>query len=574
MRHLHAGHADGGVGAAGTRSARPTPDAVEDALGGVLCRCTGYAQDHRGGVRCASDAVPAPARHARGRARRSARRSSGSTACPRSTGAESFGADDWPDGRAGGARDPLAPSCAPRFGFGDLDAWAADRRASRRSSPPPTFPARTASASSRPSPTSRRWPRARRGSAGEAVALVAGEAAAMAISTSPDFPVDLGAAGRRDPIPTAAAAAGARPVHDGAARQRADRAAAWCSGDAEAALAAAAHVAEVDGRDRLCRTRLYRAGGRRRLDGRRHAGDPAPAPRRRSWIATMSRRVLGLPPERVRIMPTATGGGFGSKLDVSLQPLIGLVALKTGRPCRMVYTRTELMQSTTKRHPARMSAPDRRRCRRAAIAGMAFDGDFNTGAYASWGPTVANRVPVHASGPYRTPNYRAETRARCTPTARSAGAFRGFGVPQAAVVQETLYDDLALALRDRPAGLPPAQRAAARARPRSAARRCEGVGIGACLDALAAALGRGAGRGGGVQRGARRRQARRSAWRRCWYGCGNTALPNPSTVRVGITARRPADAASGRDRYRPGLQHRDHADLRRCAGRAAGRCSS
>ena len=40
--------------------------------------------------------------------------------------------------------------------------------------------------------------------------------------------------------------------------------------------------------------------------------------------------VLGLPPEKVRIVPTATGGGFGSKLDVSLQPLIGLVALKTG----------------------------------------------------------------------------------------------------------------------------------------------------------------------------------------------------------------------------------------------------
>src|SRR5690606_28945371 len=113
--------------------------------------------------------------------------------------------------------------------------------------------------------------------------------------------------------------------------------------------------------------------------------------------------ILALPPERVRIVPTATGGGFGSKLDVSLQPLIGLVALKTGRPATLTYTRAESMASTTKRHPARMRATigaDRD----GRITGMVFDGDFNTGAYASWGPTVATRVPVHASGPYFTPD--------------------------------------------------------------------------------------------------------------------------------------------------------------------------
>ena len=74
-----------------------------------------------------------------------------------------------------------------------------------------------------------------------------------------------------------------------------------------------------------------------------------------------------------------------------------------------------------------------------------MDADFNTGAYASWGPTVANRVPVHASGPYKVPHVRNRTRAVHTndPT---AGAFRGFGVPQAAIAGETLIDDLAEAL--------------------------------------------------------------------------------------------------------------------------------
>ena len=73
---------------------------------------------------------------------------------------------------------------------------------------------------------------------------------------------------------------------------------------------------------------------------------------------------------------------------------------------------------------------------------MRFDGDFNTGAYASWGPTVANRVPVHATGPYRVPAARCTTRGIYT-NDTPAGAFRGFGVPQSAIAHEALMDGLA-----------------------------------------------------------------------------------------------------------------------------------
>src|SRR6185437_1982382 len=66
------------------------------------------------------------------------------------------------------------------------------------------------------------------------------------------------------------------------------------------------------------------------------------------------------------------------------------------------------------------------------------------GAYASWGPTVAGRVPVHATGPYRVANVRNRSRAIYT-NDTPAGAFRGFGVPQAAIAHETLMDDLAAA---------------------------------------------------------------------------------------------------------------------------------
>src|SRR5690606_17758994 len=242
--------------------------------------------------------------------------------------------------------------------------------------------------------------------------------------------------------------------------------------------------------------------------------------------------VLGLPPEKVRIVPTATGGGFGSKLDISVQPLIGLVAMKTGVPACLAYTRGESMMSTTKRHPASMRATVAAD-KDGFINGMIFEGTFNTGAYASWGPTVANRVPVHASGPYRTPNYRARGRAIHT-NGPVSGAFRGFGVPQAAICQETLYDELAGRLgMDRLAF-----------RLRNALRNGDETVTGQVLDS-----------GGGIVECL---SALRPHWERaladaqafntahadrrrgvgiapCWYGCGNTSLPNPSTIKLGLS---------------------------------------
>jgi CO/xanthine dehydrogenase Mo-binding subunit len=68
------------------------------------------------------------------------------------------------------------------------------------------------------------------------------------------------------------------------------------------------------------------------------------------------------------------------------------------------------MASTTKRHPARMTAAAGADAE-GRLTGVRFHGDFNTGAYASWGPTVANRVPVHAMGPYAVKAALCTTRA-------------------------------------------------------------------------------------------------------------------------------------------------------------------
>nr|WP_281414718.1 molybdopterin cofactor-binding domain-containing protein [Plastoroseomonas arctica] len=240
-------------------------------------------------------------------------------------------------------------------------------------------------------------------------------------------------------------------------------------------------------------------------------------------------RVLGIAQDEVRIIPSACGGGFGGKLDVSIQPMIAVAAWITGKPVRAVWTRGESMASSTKRHPARIRA-------RAACAAdgrlvrFEFEGDFDTGAYASWGPTVAGRVPVHACGPYRVPHVSAVARAIYT-TNPPSGAFRGFGVPQAAIAQEALYD----ALADR-CGMDRLEfRAlnALRAGDTTATGQtiAHSAGLPACLDALRphwAAL-----RAEAAAFNATPGPIRRGTGIACmWYGIGNTGMSNPSTMRI------------------------------------------
>ncbi len=366
--------------------------------------------------------------------------------------------------------------------------------------------------------------------AGEAVALVAGEREAVLDLDLSDFPVEWS---ERPHLlrPCDAGAEGAPLVH-------AHRAGNLLTegfverGAPGSALAAAAHV--VSGAVETSYVEhayIEPEAGHAYMDGDTLvvvACTQAPYMDRDDTA-----KVLGLAPEKVRIVPTATGGGFGSKLDISVQPLIGLVALKTGRPAALAYTRAESMMSTTKRHPAVMSAKvgaDKD----GFVTAMVFDGDFNTGAYASWGPTVANRVPVHASGPYVTPNYRARGRAIHT-NGPISGAFRGFGVPQATIMQETLYDELADSLgMDRLAFR--LKNCLRNGSETVTGQRLEsGVGIADCLEALrphwaralADAQAFNADGGGNRKRGV--------GIASCWYGCGNTSLPNPSTIKAGVS---------------------------------------
>ncbi|HYD58163.1 MAG TPA: molybdopterin cofactor-binding domain-containing protein, partial [Burkholderiales bacterium] len=243
--------------------------------------------------------------------------------------------------------------------------------------------------------------------------------------------------------------------------------------------------------------------------------------------------VLRLKPEQVRIVPTACGGGFGGKLDLSVQPLVALAAWITGNTVACVYARPESMASTTKRHPARIRA--RMGCDASGkLLAAEMDAIFDTGAYASWGPTVATRVPIHATGPYAVPNVLARGRAYFT-HCHPSGAFRGFGVPQGAIAHEALMDELADQLGMD--WLEFRRRNALKAGDRTATgQRLEhSAGLAACLDALEPRWKKAQHECASFNR---RQQGplRRGAGIGCmWYGIGNTSLSNPSTMRVGLS---------------------------------------
>ena len=156
--------------------------------------------------------------------------------------------------------------------------------------------------------------------------------------------------------------------------------------------------------------------------------------------------LTGLPPESVRVIPAETGGAFGGKEEYPsmLAGHASLLAMKSGRPVKMIYDRMEDMAATTKRHPSRT------RHRTAVSADgklLAAEIDFATdgGAYATLSSTVLSRGTIHAGGPYFWPNIRVHSKSYATNTPPH-GAFRGFGAPQSLFALERHMDVVAKAI--------------------------------------------------------------------------------------------------------------------------------
>jgi CO/xanthine dehydrogenase Mo-binding subunit len=238
--------------------------------------------------------------------------------------------------------------------------------------------------------------------------------------------------------------------------------------------------------------------------------------------------LLGLEDEQVRIIQAATGGGFGSKLDMNVQGFIGLALYHLKRPVRMVYSREEAYLATAKRHPLEMTlktgadSQGRLLAMRAAIT-------CDTGAYGSYGIAVTSRAAVHATGPYEVETVAVES--RCVYTNNPfCGAMRGFGTPQIALAHESQMDLLAQALGLDPFEIRQMNALKPGSKTGTGQELTASVGIGQCLDEIRPYF---------EQAGAEWKSEPVGPYKKrgvgigcMWYGIGNTGVQNPSTARV------------------------------------------
>ena len=157
-------------------------------------------------------------------------------------------------------------------------------------------------------------------------------------------------------------------------------------------------------------------------------------------------KLFDLPEEKIRVIQTETGGGFGGKEEYPsmIAGHAALLAWKSGKPVKLIYDRAEDMVATTKRHPSRTR-------HKTAVSKdgklVAMDVDFaiDGGAYCTLSPVVLSRGTIHAAGPYFCPNVRIRSRAVAT-NMPPHGAFRGFGAPQSIFALERQMDKVAKAV--------------------------------------------------------------------------------------------------------------------------------
>ncbi len=163
--------------------------------------------------------------------------------------------------------------------------------------------------------------------------------------------------------------------------------------------------------------------------------------------------LFDLPPERVRVIQTVTGGGFGGKEEYPnlIAGHAALLAWKAGRPVKLVYDRLEDMWATTKRHPSATrirSGFDRN----GRLLALEIDFTLDGGAYVTLSPVVLSRGTLHAAGAYRCDDVTIESRAVFT-NSPPYGAFRGFGAPQSLFAIEMHMERAARALGMDPVAL-------------------------------------------------------------------------------------------------------------------------
>ena len=157
-------------------------------------------------------------------------------------------------------------------------------------------------------------------------------------------------------------------------------------------------------------------------------------------------KLFGLADEKIRIIQTETGGGFGGKEEYPslIAGHAALLAWKSGKPVKIIYDRAEDMVATTKRHPSR-TRHKTAVTKDGRLLAVEIDFVIDGGAYCTLSPVVLSRGTIHAAGPYVCPNVRIHSRAVAT-NVPPHGAFRGFGAPQSIFALERHMDKVARAV--------------------------------------------------------------------------------------------------------------------------------
>jgi CO/xanthine dehydrogenase Mo-binding subunit len=239
--------------------------------------------------------------------------------------------------------------------------------------------------------------------------------------------------------------------------------------------------------------------------------------------------LLALPSEKVRIIQCATGGGFGGRLDITVQCLLALAAFHLKKPVKIVYSREEVFQVTSKRHPLTIRYKSGAG-KDGKLTAVEVDILGDTGAYASYGSTVAIRSAIHATGPYEVPHVKVRSRMVYTNNPW-AGAMRGFGVPQMAFAHESQMDLLAKELKIDPIEIRLKNALHVGSETASGQTLMTSVGIGETLKKV---------KEWRDQRGISKIDSKKPFIKKgigvgsMWYGIGNTGVANPSTAQMEI----------------------------------------
>ena len=156
--------------------------------------------------------------------------------------------------------------------------------------------------------------------------------------------------------------------------------------------------------------------------------------------------VLALPHNRVRVIGTYVGGGFGGKEDITVETFLALLTYKTGRPVKLTYTREESILCHSKRHPYVMEYKTGAQ-KNGQLTALEARIISDAGAYVYLSPWVLLYSMVDATGPYRIPHVKVDGYTVLTNNTFTS-ANRGFGAPQVCFAYESQMEELAKTAED------------------------------------------------------------------------------------------------------------------------------